>query len=114
MRIEWECNGEKGGFSCCAGAFCAGIRLSLKGHVVSMMDAFEDLEAETQARLGIKCRTVEQVLPNSAVLHVCILSSDSPILREITHKYAGKIYAEMMTAGTQIAVINDLAEQVEG
>ena len=116
MRIEWECDGEKGGFPCCDGAFCAGLRLSLKGHaVVSMVDVFEELEAETQAFLGIECHMVEQILTNNAVLHVCILSSDIPVLREITHKYAGKIYAEITVAGMRIAVVNDFrAEQVEG
>lgn len=115
MRIEWECDGEKGGFPCCDGAFFAGLRFSLKGHTVSMMDVFDELEAETQALLGIECRTVEQILPNNAVLHVCILSSDAPVLREITHKYAGEIYAEITAAGTRIAVLNAFrAEQVEG
>ena len=108
MRIEWECNGEKGGFPCCGGAFCAGLRFSAGGRTASMMDVFEDLEAETQARLGINCRTVEQVLPNNAVLRVFILASDTPALREITHKYAGEVYAEITIAGTRIAVVNDL------
>ena len=113
MRIEWECDGEKGGFPCCDGAFCAGLRFSLKGHnVVSIMDGFEELEAETQALLGIECHTVEKILTNNAVLHVCILSSDAPILREITDKYAGEIYAEITAAGTRIAVVNEFrAEQ---
>lgn len=81
-----------------------------------MMDVFDELEAETQALLGIECRTVEQILPNNAVLHGCILSSDAPVLREITHKYAGgEIYAEITAAGTRIAVVNAFrAEQVEG
>lgn len=114
MRIEWECNGAGGGFSCCDGAFCAGIHFSRKGHTVSIMDVFEDLEAEKQALLGFECRTVEQILPNDAILRVCILSSDSPVLRKITRKYAGKVYAEIMAVGTRITVVNDLRdEQVE-
>ena len=108
MRIEWECNGEKGGFPCCDGAFCAGLCFSVDGHTVSMMNVFEDLEAETQARLGVNCHTVEQILPNNAVLRVFILASDTLALREITHKYAGEVYAEITIAGTRIAVVNDL------
>lgn len=116
MRIEWECNGEKGGFPCCDGAFCVGIRFSLKGHTAfSIMDAFEHLDPEKWAYLGVEYHTVEQILPNGAALRVCILSSDAPVLREITHRYAGKVYAEITVGGARIAVVNELRiKQVEG
>ncbi len=115
MRIEWECDGKKDGFPCCDGAFCAGLRFSLKGYTISMMNVFEDMEPEKQALLGIECHTVEQILPNSAVLHAYILSSDSPVLRKITHQNAGKVYAEITVSGTRIAVVNELCdEQGEG
>ena len=116
MRVEWECNGEKGGFPCCDGAFCVGIRFSLKGHTASsIMDAFEYLGPEKWAHLGIECHTVDQILPNGAALCACILSSDVPLLREITHRYAGKAYVEITTGGARIAVVNELRnEQMEG
>ena len=68
-----------------------------------MMNVFEDMEPEKQALLGIECHTVEQILPNSAVLHAYILSSDSPVLRKITHQNAGKVYAEITVSGTRMS-----------
>ena len=107
MRIEWECNGEKGAFPCCDEAFCVGLHFSFNGHSVSIMDALEDLEPRKTAFLGFECKTAEQTLPNGAVLHMCILSSDSPTMREITRKYAGEVYAEVTINGAQITVVND-------
>lgn len=115
MRIKWECNDKKGGFPCCDRAFCVGLRFSFKGHMVSMMDAFEDLDPKKQALLGLECNTVEQILPNGAVLRAHILSSNTPVLQKITHQYRGEIYAEITVAGARIAVVNELRdEQVEG
>ena len=107
MRIEWECSGEQGVLQCCDGAFFVGLRLSFRKRTVLMNDGFEDFEPEKQASLGFKCDTMEQTLPNGAVLHACILSSDALVLREITRRYAGEVYAEITSGGTRIVVVND-------
>lgn len=112
MWIDWEYDGEKGGFPCRDGAFFAGLRLSFKGHTaVTMMNVFEILESEKQALLGFGCHTVEQNLPNGAVLCAYVLWSDNPALREITDQYAGKVYVEITVGGARIAVVNKLRDK---